>query len=90
MDIGALSSQLRNLGPGSHGDLFPILKSLPARGVRVLYIAGDLDKKYVKLSEKVGKVAGISVEIIPGAGHILPLEAPAELAGRIQRFVEKE
>lgn len=87
MDIGALSNQLRNLGPGSHGDLFPLLEALPGRGVRVLYIVGDLDKKYVELSRKVGKVDGITVEILPGAGHILPLEAPAALAAAILRFV---
>lgn len=88
MDIGALSNQLRSLGPGSHGSLFPLLAALPGRGVRVLYIVGDLDKKYVELSKKVGEIDGISVETIPGAGHILPLEAPAALAASILRFVE--
>lgn len=88
MDIGALSSQLRHLGPGNHENLFPLLQGLLEKGLRVLYIVGDLDKKYLELSRKVGELKGAQVSIIPGAGHILPLESPESLASEIRSFLK--
>lgn len=87
MEIAALTAQLRFLGPGQHGDLTPVLKELCGKGVRVLYIAGELDKKYSELSRKVKEIPGVLVDTIAGAGHILPLEAPEALALRIARFI---
>jgi len=87
MDIGRLSEQLRNLGPGNHESLFPLLEGLLEKGLRVLYIVGELDKKYLELSRKVGEMGGAKVESIPGAGHILPLEAPEVLASKIRAFL---
>jgi 2-succinyl-6-hydroxy-2,4-cyclohexadiene-1-carboxylate synthase len=87
LDIAALTGQLRRLGPARHDDLFPVLKSVCAKGVKVLYIAGELDKKYSELSRKVAEIPGVTVDKIAGAGHILPLEAPEPLALRIARFV---
>ncbi len=88
LDIDALTGQLRNLGPGRHESLLRPLKELPGKGVRVLYLAGELDKKYGELAHKVREIPGVSVEIIPGAGHVLPLEAPEALALRIARFLK--
>lgn len=88
MDIGTLTAQLRKLGPGHHGDLRPAVKELAAKGVRVLYIAGDLDKKYSELSRTVEGIPGVTVERLGGAGHLLPLEAPEALALRIARFIK--
>jgi pimeloyl-ACP methyl ester carboxylesterase len=82
-----LTAQLRNLGPGRHEDLFPLLGELHANGIRILYIHGELDKKYTELSRKVRGLKGLAVASIPGAGHILPLEAPDAMAERIARFL---
>jgi 2-succinyl-6-hydroxy-2,4-cyclohexadiene-1-carboxylate synthase len=87
LDIEALTGQLRNLGPGRHQDLFPIVRNLRAKGVPVLYLAGELDKKYSELSNKAGEIQGVLVDRVPGAGHMLPLEAPEALAMRIARFI---
>lgn len=88
MDIEDLSAQLRFLGPGHHEDLLPKLRDLSLRGVRALYIAGNLDKKYAELAQKVAEIPGLIVELLPGAGHILPLEAPEALSLRIRKFVQ--
>lgn len=88
MDIKAITAQLRRLGPGQHDDLLPTLRRLGAGGVRILYIVGELDKKYVELSAKVRDCPGITVDVIRGAGHILPLEAPEPLALRIAKFIK--
>lgn len=88
MNIEDLSAQLRFLGPGHHEDLLPKLRDLASRGVRTLYIAGNLDKKYAELAQKVAEIPGLIVELLPGAGHILPLEAPEALGLRIRKFVQ--
>lgn len=84
----SLAAQFRHLSPGCHEDLFPLLRKLAREGLRVLYIAGELDKKYSELARKVQEVPGVAVEILQGAGHILPLEAPDALALRLSRFVK--
>jgi 2-succinyl-6-hydroxy-2,4-cyclohexadiene-1-carboxylate synthase len=88
MDIKSLSSQLRALGPGCHGNLLPVLKDLVSRGLRVLYIAGELDKKYLDLAQSLRAIPKLTVETIAGAGHVLPAEAPGALAMRIARFLK--
>ncbi len=88
MDIGSLTKQLRNLGPGNHEDLFPVLEGLTEKGLRVLYIVGELDKKYLELSRMAGEKSGARVSVITNAGHILPLEAPEELASEIRDFLK--
>lgn len=90
IDIKEIAAQLRDLSPGQHEDLLPIVRELSAAGVRVLYLAGKRDKKYSEIAEKLGAMGlpGVSVSIIPEAGHVLPLEAPDALALRIQHFVK--
>jgi 2-succinyl-6-hydroxy-2,4-cyclohexadiene-1-carboxylate synthase len=88
LDSETISGQLRHLGPGRHGDLVPVLKEILAKGVKVYYIAGALDKKYVAVSEQVKAMPGTLVDQIVGAGHIVPLEAPDALAQRIAKFIK--
>ncbi len=88
MDSKILTRQLRNLGPGRHEDLFSILCELATKGLRMLYICGELDKKYLEVSQRVCEIGGITVDVIAGAGHVLPLEAPEELAASIGRFLQ--
>lgn len=86
MELGALSWQLRKLGPGNHEDLAPILGQLLEKGLRVLYIVGELDKKYLELAKKVQAMEGATVAVLAGAGHILPFEAPEAVAHEIQEY----
>lgn len=88
LDGDTLAGQLRHLGPGRHADLLPILKEVIAKGVKVFYIAGSLDAKYVAVSEQVKAIPGTLVDQIVGAGHIIPLEAPDALAQRIAKFIK--
>ena len=88
MDIKPLTKQLRRLGPGNHDDLMPLVRRLGAKELRVLYLVGELDKKYLELAGKLKDCPGITVSTIPLAGHILPLEAPDALAMRISKFVK--
>lgn len=83
-NIEHLSAQFRTLGPGHHGDLLPELKTLEAMPISVLYIAGERDKKYAELARQLA-LSGTTTELLPG-GHVLPLEAPAELAQSLERF----
>jgi 2-succinyl-6-hydroxy-2,4-cyclohexadiene-1-carboxylate synthase len=84
IDISSLLSQLRCLSPGHHEHLLEMLESLAGKGISVLYIVGELDKKYVELSQMVQKIGGVRVKVLPNAGHILPLEVPAKLAESIR------
>ncbi|MGZ3705812.1 MAG: hypothetical protein ACXWP1_07720, partial [Bdellovibrionota bacterium] len=87
LDAAVLAGQLKNLGPGRHGDLWPVLKEVMAKGVKIYYIAGALDKKYVEVAAKVKALPGTLVDIVEGAGHLVPLEAPEALAIRIAKFI---
>lgn len=83
MDSRVLAHQLRALGPARHEYLLPKLQSLKNSGISVLYITGDLDKKYLQLEAKLA-AEGFSTLRLAGSGHLLPLEAPAAL-GEILR-----
>jgi pimeloyl-ACP methyl ester carboxylesterase len=54
--------------------------------VPVLYVAGELDAKYAGLAETYASL-GAKTELVPGAGHVLPLEAPEAVAMRVARFL---
>lgn len=88
LNINSLQSQFRNLGPAEHPHLKPLLLSLMTEGVKVLYIAGEQDKKYTELARELSS-AGVLTKILPGAGHALPLERPRELAAIIADFLER-
>jgi pimeloyl-ACP methyl ester carboxylesterase len=56
-----------------------------------LVIAPERDRPFTPayLRERVANpIAGSRFEVVPGAGHLVPLERPAELAGLIERFVD--
>jgi len=78
----ALARALRVLGLGSMPDYW---RELPAIDLPVHLMAGELDAKFTALA---GRMAALlpraTVEIVPGAGHNLPLEAPRRVAEAIQ------
>lgn len=58
--------------------------------VPVRVISGECDRvdPFATLQEKlIPHISHAAIHIIPGAGHLLPLESPAEVAQIIQRFV---
>jgi len=58
--------------------------------VPTLVVAGELDRVdpvAMLEQEVVRRIAGATLHIVPGVGHLLPLEAPEVLAARIAEFV---
>ena len=58
--------------------------------VPTLVLAGAKDRERslaAQRSEVVSRIAGAKLVVIPGAGHLLPLEAPEEVAAAIEAFL---
>ncbi|MFL9892875.1 alpha/beta fold hydrolase [Paraburkholderia sp. RL17-381-BIF-C] len=61
--------------------------------VPVLVIAGELDKvDRVETLQKelLPRIAGARLQVLPGIGHLSPLEAPEAVAAAIEKFVAAE
>ena len=71
---------------GSYEDISGVLPDIK---IPVLVVIGEADTGMtpeLMQSEIVSKIPDSRLEIIPGAGHLLPLEAPNELAQKIREF----
>lgn len=79
IDINVLCHQIENLSPANHPYLAPKIRNFVDSGISVLYIVGELDKKYLSEAKKMEDF-GATVKVIQGAGHIIPLETPTALA----------
>ncbi len=67
-----------------------ITPNVGAINVPVLVISGELDQVdriETLRAELLPRIAGSYLELLPGVGHLSPLEAPASVAAAIQRFV---
>ncbi|NUM88026.1 MAG: alpha/beta fold hydrolase [Bdellovibrionales bacterium] len=85
-DAGRLAAALESFGPAAHRPLERVLAG--QIGCPLLYIAGESDKKYAAVASRVRElVPAARVRIITGAGHVIPVEAPAELARAVKDFV---
>lgn len=77
-DPAALGAAMRALGLGAMPDYRPFLSSILCP---VELIVGSEDSKFVGLARQMaGRLPVATVRIVDGAGHNVPLEAPAELA----------
>lgn len=85
LNIEHLQSQFRLLGPGNHEYLLPELEAVQKAGISVLYIAGERDKKYLKIARQLK----LPAEILEG-GHILPIENPVAVAQSLEKFLLQE
>ena len=80
-DAPGLAASLRGMGAGAMASLWSRLDELRPP---VVVIAGARDTRYVEIGERLAAaVAGARLVIVPDAGHALPLEAPAAVAGAI-------
>ena len=51
----------------------------------VAILAGERDVRYVEVGRRLAAaIAGATLEIVPGAGHRLALEAPAAVAAALE------
>src|SRR5215203_4452706 len=77
-DPGELALSLRAMGAGSQPSLWGELEGL---AVPALAVAGGLDEKYATISSRMASISPrIEPLVIPGVGHNVRAEAPAEYA----------
>lgn len=80
-----LAAALRVFGPGAQA---PLHQYLPDLMVPTLLVAGGRDSKYRAIAYAMAaEIPGARVTIIADAGHSVPIDAPAELAQVINRFL---
>ena len=74
----ALAASLRTFGPGA---MVPMWGRLCELAMPVAVLAGERDERYVAAARRLAReIPHAHLEIVPGAGHRLALEAPAEVA----------
>lgn len=74
-----VAAALRGIGTGAMAPLWDRLGELGDMPVTVL--AGERDEKYVALGQRLAaSLSNAELAVVPGAGHALPLEAPAAVA----------
>jgi 2-succinyl-6-hydroxy-2,4-cyclohexadiene-1-carboxylate synthase len=78
-----VAAALRGIGTGVMAPLWDRLGELT---MPVAVLAGERDAKFVALGERLAAALPRGVlTVVPGAGHALPLEAPAAVAAAIRR-----
>lgn len=82
-----LCKSLELASPACHEYLLDHIKISMDQGLKLLYMAGELDKKYRNLAENLTHL-GVATKIIPDAGHALPMEKPGEIASVMKSFLE--
>jgi 2-succinyl-6-hydroxy-2,4-cyclohexadiene-1-carboxylate synthase len=76
-----LAAALRGFGTGS---MPPVWHRLSELEMDVAVLAGERDAKFVAIARRLtAALPRAELEIVPGAGHALPLEAPAAVAAAI-------
>jgi 2-succinyl-6-hydroxy-2,4-cyclohexadiene-1-carboxylate synthase len=82
-----LARSLRGMGTGSQPSLWGELGGLAAPA---LAVAGGLDGKYTKISSRMASISPrVDTVVIPGVGHNVHDEAPAEYAALLGRFLDR-
>ena len=81
-----LAYALRRLGTGAQD---PLWDRLPTLRPPTLLVAGALDAKFAAVAAEMAAAIGprARVALVPGAGHAVHLERPAELAALVERFL---
>jgi 2-succinyl-6-hydroxy-2,4-cyclohexadiene-1-carboxylate synthase len=81
-----LAAALRLLGAGAQAPLWDRLAGLRCP---TLLVAGALDAKFAALAAEMAAAIGPAarLELVPGAGHAVHLERPAEVAALLEGFL---
>lgn len=73
----------------SPGRAAPRWDAFPALTTRTVYAAGTLDERYAACAARLRNLAPrLRVELVAGAGHVLPLEAPDACARLIESTLQ--
>jgi 2-succinyl-6-hydroxy-2,4-cyclohexadiene-1-carboxylate synthase len=76
-----LAASLRGLGPGA---MTPMWRRLDELGMPVAVLAGARDQRYVAEGRRLADaIRDATLEVVPGAGHRVALEAPAAVVGAL-------
>jgi 2-succinyl-6-hydroxy-2,4-cyclohexadiene-1-carboxylate synthase len=82
-----LARSLRGMGTGSQPSLWGELEGLTAPA---LAVAGGLDGEYAEISSRMASISPrVETVVIPGVGHNVHDEAPAEYAALLGRFLDR-
>jgi 2-succinyl-6-hydroxy-2,4-cyclohexadiene-1-carboxylate synthase len=82
-----LARSLRGMGTGSQPSLWGELAGL---AVPADVVSGGLDKKYTEISSRMARISPrVEAVVIPGAGHNVHDEAPAEYAAVLGCFLDR-
>jgi 2-succinyl-6-hydroxy-2,4-cyclohexadiene-1-carboxylate synthase len=82
-----LARSLRGMGTGSQPSLWNELEGLD---VPALAVSGGLDEKYARISSRLAGISPrIEPAVIPGAGHNVHDEAPAEYVVLLAEFLDR-
>ena len=84
-DPRALALIVRGIGQHAMPDLSRKIGALP---MKVLYIAGILDRRYLKIAERLQHQDGISCVLL-NTGHNTHLEAPEPFACQVKKFLQE-
>ncbi|HEX7146496.1 MAG TPA: alpha/beta fold hydrolase, partial [Actinomycetota bacterium] len=81
-----LAYALRRLGTGAQEPLWDRLGGLAPP---VLLVAGEHDAKFAGIAREMAAAIGPSAEValVPGAGHAVHLERPADTAALVEEFL---
>lgn len=84
-DPAELARSLRGMGTGSQPPLWDGLRGLT---IPALAVAGELDRKFVALSQRMASLAPrMRSVVVPGAGHNVRAEAPEEYLALLRGFL---
>ncbi|HEY8394287.1 MAG TPA: 2-succinyl-6-hydroxy-2,4-cyclohexadiene-1-carboxylate synthase [Thermaerobacter sp.] len=80
-----LANSLRGMGAGAQE---PLWARLPELHLPVLLVVGELDARYVGIAqEMVGLLPAARLAVVPGAGHTVHLERPADFNRVVTAFL---
>ena len=82
-----LAGSLRLAGTGTQQPLWHVLTTL---AMPVLFVAGENDKKFCEIAERMHSVVpGSELHVHPGVGHTVHLEDPIGCAGVIDAWLSR-
>ena len=85
-DPAELARSLRGMGTGSQPSLWG---ELPKLRVPTLAVAGELDEKFVGISQRMASLCPpMRTAVVPGAGHNVHAEAPGEYIASLRGFLD--
>jgi 2-succinyl-6-hydroxy-2,4-cyclohexadiene-1-carboxylate synthase len=82
-----LTNSLRGMGAGA---MEPVTERLGEYRMPVLYVAGEIDAKYVEIGRSMtAALPAARCVVVPGAGHTVHLERPEEFTSAVTSFMRE-